>query len=170
MKTRGFILSALLLLFFASAKSQSTGIYQLNAQQLEISHISFKVFLPNYYSKTIKKELVGISLNKYRKQGKYLCYVKKQYSTDKEEERSSSLGEEMDVQVYDAIVKKINALNLKDIVYDATITDGFSYFLSFGGGNITINLSAHTAGGDNTNYPELKDFLDLFDYVFKIVE
>jgi NAD+--asparagine ADP-ribosyltransferase len=170
MKTKGIILSALLLLSFASAKSQNTGIYQLNARQLEITDISFKIFLPNYYSKTIKKELTGITFNKYRKQGKYLCYVKKNYSTDKEEGRNTSLGEEIDVQVYDTIVKKLNALNLEDINYDANITDGSSYFLSFGGGSININLSAHTAGGDNASYPELKDFLDLFDYVFKIVE
>ena len=165
MKVRIFLL--LFIFFSLEGYSQEQTLYQLN-KEIHLITIEFSKSLPNVFSINQKKQLTGISFFLTSEKD---CYLKKHYNTDKKGNYARhDLGDKIDISIYYQIVEKINNLYLDNINYDFNIADGISYFLYFGDGKYSINLSAHTVGENDRSDATLDEFLDVFDFVWDLVE
>lgn len=154
----------ILMMNFLSISAQEQQKYKLNTE-IKILNISLERSLPNLYRNTEKK-LIVVSFFRDEKNN---CYLKKIYNTEDKEASYRILGDKIDSQIYENIVEMLKKLDVEKINYNFKIADGISYSLSFGDGKYSINLNTHTAGYNDKSDPELKIFLEIFDYVWNIV-
>ncbi|MCG2612254.1 hypothetical protein LZZ90_12130 [Flavobacterium sp. SM15] len=151
---------------FLTSLAQEVNTYKLD-KEIKVVSITLHRSAPHLYRSKVEKKLIGLSFFRDSKKG---CYVKKIYTTDDMNRANSlTIGDEMNTEQFDTIVRMIKKIDIDKINYDFNIADGISYSLSFGDGAYTVNIGTNLAD-ENERLPELENFLKLFDYTWNLMK
>lgn len=154
------------LYIFIGIKLNAQDNYYSIHKNIEISTIKVERSLSNIYSKNIKKQLIGVSLQKGNDK---ICYLKKQYNTNSNHVYNSDTVIKINIKIFNEIVEKLNKIELDDINEDYNFIHGIVYSLSFGNENYSIHLKTNKSIFDNET-KGVKIFANVFNEIWALSE